>query len=755
MTPEVSAAACGLRCAETSKSLWTEPTPTNNIINQGQPSCPIRRTSSVTSLGGLATGISIRNSAGTLTRQVTFSDDSTGTGFNMTFGSGASYHVSKSGNMEVNITKTGIAYTAPVKVKYEPSGFAWIGGYSLNGPVTVTHVSSGVSGLNRTEAITVNTNYGTIPMGTVTGYVNKLKTVVIDYGDGQTVTQSSASNNTLTLSHVYTFTSLAQRRYATVTVTTENRYPAANQNGYYLQDPVTTTKVVSFCVTNDTLDRWTITEGANSDIVRSITKEKYATAKSLSASSGAHSFNVSYDLKETIAVKGKRDTNFDGTPDTDYITDRQTINYYLTHSYDTSLSDANVGYVRSDEKLMFTDELLDCTAGSSNAYTRYAYYTDATKLGSYLKLKGKVDPGLAWKYITYSSERASRGRVMSEVTPIEDNYIPDDSWSSMPQNLGYCIQRNYTYAQLVPEDSSMTGGVATGSFFKSEMASLTELRSYQPVSLTSITTSVEHSNVEGAGDLDLIVKTYKTKLPDGSESTVVNKTLTTVSGEGLFGKPYESITSNNVIESYNYVRARYTMPTLSSIYTASPTLPDKSLDDYVSTATEITTNGWLVTRTIGRVASTGNGHEPSPVASQSVKQVYFVGDSGLKFIEENYVCGADGSWSEPISWVMFFYNSNGRVIAKFYSDRRREVYTWTNGLCSSSISIDGITHNYVYDAFGRLCSDTKVGVTASLSEIGSSFTMGDVIKNYTWPPRTTRYADQTEPVWGVVTILAQ
>jgi RHS repeat-associated protein len=698
----------------------------------------------VTSSNGLPTGVSIRNRTGALIDSVSFSDGGYANEFSISFGSSRVYHVSKTGDMEVTITKTGITNTAPVKVKYEPSGLYWLNNRFTGG--MASHTTTQKSGLSRTESFAFTSSYTTISGPAVGMYNNKLVDVTIDYGDGYSQIYSSTSNSSLSVSHAYTFSSATDRKFGTATVRVASQGFIVTYNGsvpvFSLAAPVYTTSTVSFCVSNDTLDRWTITEGVNSDIVRSITKEKFTTAQTLSARSGSHDFSVSYDLKETVLVKGKRDTNFDGTADNGYVTDRLAVNYYKTHTYDASLNDTNVGYVRADEKLVFTDELLDCTAGTGHTYTRYVYYTDAASLSSYFKLKGKMEPGLSWKYITYSPASDSRGRVTSIVTPIEDNFIPDDAWSNVAANLVNCVQRNYTYAPLVPDSSSIPAGGATGSFFRSEMARLMELRFSQTVSLTNVNTTIDHSNVTGADDGDLIVKTIGTQLPDGSVSTIVNKTLSTTSGEGLFGKPYESIASNGVMESYSYERAEFMMWSLSSLYTNSCSLPNNSLSSFVTLGTAVPgllTNGWLVTRIVGRLPASGSSHSPTLVAKQSVKQVYFLGDSGLKFFEENYVCTADGNWSAPVSWTLFYYDSNGRVKAKFYSDKRREANTWTNGLCTSALSVDGITHNYTYDTFGRLLSDTKVGVTTILSETGESVTLNDVVQKYSYDSKHRVY----------------
>lgn len=405
--------------------------------------------------------------------------------------------------------------------------------------------------------------------------------------------------------------------------------------------------------------------------------------------------NLPGHLKETVTRRGKRDTTGDGSPDSSVLVDLVEKRYYKKFVYHSSIPLLHLGNKRSHALLTRRD----VGTGGDILTTLYAYHEDASKPGSYGKLKSVVDPSGNWKYLTYfdgvSNEIKRRGLIKAIYEP-SDNTALSPTTAPLASNS---IVTTFSYA-------TMPGSPATEdhSYFVRELASREVKDKGALIGKTVVVTTRENEAGGNTETLDIVKRTVDSYMNGSDKVAVTQRSYHADEATGRAGRAYSVVHQDGTKVSYTYMRGDWT-------FESSAADPQTGFVENASAG-----KFWLVEETHGRVD--GVNHAPSIVLGLSTRSVSVLDEQFRTVFNAERVYELLGSTTAPslASWSAYTYHPTRLHLTNVEnSNGTTPSNEWTDDWLTARVTETGERTEYTHDPFGRVYKTVKKGATAAAS----------------------------------------
>jgi RHS repeat-associated protein len=377
----------------------------------------------------------------------------------------------------------------------------------------------------------------------------------------------------------------------------------------------------------------------------------------------------------------------------------RTENRYLR----TPSQAAAVSVANSFQQFNWGEELVDATAGTTNAVTNhYEYYADSAQKGSYAFPKSRFTTGGSWEAYDYDNSNVAAIGIIKTVyhpygnTPATPTF---DSSQGEVTSLGYSYD---AFGMLTRPASSLT--TVNGTTTAKSATTYTDAAYPGSNTLFIVTATRDDYTADGAS-LRSVTKYFR---EDAGAYFDPNTFEYHPDQDYYRGLPYSQQTPAGVKVSFAYHRGDF--------------------NETTHAFTLNTTGGGSRTTTITGSASTGSAL--SDCDGFVIDQVYLVDGKSTMSVSirdaralvrrtETYA-RIGGTW-KSIGSADLTYDSAGHVTGSTASNGMVTTINYDGDQVSSQIDGAGIEMDYDYDAAGRVNTVTKIAVANVVANLVTKF----------------------------------
>ncbi len=348
------------------------------------------------------------------------------------------------------------------------------------------------------------------------------------------------------------------------------------------------------------------------------------------------------------------------------------------------------------------EELMQLTAnpdGGSNALTTtYTYHTDGNAKGNYRRVRSVTQPTGQWAAWSYYDDWDRRGQLQYGFQPFLDSpaTVTLNPASGRVVSLDYAADWTGRYTRPTVRQERINNV-------------LTAQTGYANDNVYSADWPREFTNIFPWSSATAYVV----------ENTEVYRAD---AGPDAPGLPYVHKRSDLSQVSYSYAGGYWDGSTFST--TAGI--------------------GWVRNLVLHGSHNSSGAESLSSWGGQAFAQIWLVPNkstmeavilrAGLPIRRETYVYTGSGNFS-LMTWENLTYDNQWRLTQKVDNNGALTTYTYTNGLLTSTVGVDGTETQFTYDALWRVATTVKKGASSLASTLTSGYSylaQGDITTTNTY-----------------------